>query len=144
MKFEDYKAEASDLREQLRDILNTLDNLSSHAQTLADCLSNLHSDVDDADTTAMELRNNVDAVKPKAQRRNIGPKHFRLLAILNEYGPMHRDHVAKLLGVKVSTLGQMANQVRKHHLGDLKSRKGVYTLQAIGDDVRDNAHFQTI
>jgi hypothetical protein len=143
MNFEDYKDRAHDLREQLRDILSTLDNLSSHAQTLADCLSDLHSDVDDADTAAMELRNNVEAVKTK-QRRNIGPKHFRLLAILNEYGPMHREHIAKLLGVKVSTLGQLANQVRKHHLGDLRSRCGVYTLHAVGDDVTHNDNFKIL
>ena len=141
--FEDYKADAQDLREQLRDILNTLDNLSSHAQTLADCLSDLHSEVDDADTAAMELRNNVEAVKPKAKNK-IGPKHFRLLAILAEYGPMHREHVAKLLGMKASSVGQLACQIRKHHLGDLKSRKGFYTLHAIGDDVRDNAEYKLI
>jgi len=143
MKFEDYKTEAHDLREQLRDILNTLDNLSSHAQTLADCLSNLHSDVDDADTTAMVLRNNVDAVKPKAVHK-IGPKHFRLLAILAEYGPMHRDHVARILGMKASSVDQLATQVRKHQLGHLQSRRGFYTLHAIGDGVRDNAEYKLI
>jgi uncharacterized protein YukE len=141
--FEDYKADAQDLREQLRDILSTLDNLSSHAQTLADCLSDLHSEVDDADTAAMELRNNVEAVKPKKGHR-IQRQHFRMLAILNEYGPMHREHVAKLLGMKTTSVDQLACQIRKHHLGDLRSRKGVYTLEAIGDDVRDNAYFQTI
>ena len=143
MKFEDYKTEAHDLREQIRDILSTLDNLASHAQTLADCLSDLHSDVDDADTTAMVLRNNVDTVKPKAANK-IGPKHFRLLAVLAEYGPMHRDHVARILGLKASSVDQLACQIRKHHLGDLKSRKGFYTLHAIGDNVRDNADYKLL
>ena len=143
MKFEDYKTEAHDLREQIRDILNTLDNLASHAQTLADCLCDLHSDVDEADTTAMVLRNNVDTVKQKAAKK-IGPKHFRLLAILAEYGPMHRDHVARILGLKASSVGQLACQIRKHHLGDLQSRKGFYTLKAIGDNVRDNADYKLI
>lgn len=143
MKFENYKAEAHDLREQLRDILSTLDNLSSHAQTLADCLSDLHTDLDDADTTAMVLRDNVDAVRGNKPQR-IGEKHFRMLAVLNHYGSAPRAHVAKILGLKESSVDQLAHQIRKHHLGDLVSRKGVYTLRALGDGVSDSHDFKII
>ena len=141
--FEDYKAEARDLREQLRDILATLDNLSGHAQTLADCLSDLHTDVDDADTTACDLVNYVGVIKP-TRRAKIGPKHFRMLAVLNHYGSALRAHVAKILGTKESSVDQLAHQIRKNHLGDLVSRKGVYTLRAMGDGVADSQDFKLV
>lgn len=143
MKFEDYKTQARDLRMQLRDILATLDNLSGHAQTLADCLSDLHTEIDDADTTALELANNVDAVKPSA-RPKLGAKHFRMLAVLNEYGPMHRAHVAKLVGIAEGSLDMYASTIRKNHLGDLRSRKGIYTLHALGDGVADSQDFKLL
>lgn len=141
--FDEYKRDTRDLREQLRDILATLDNLSSHAQTLADCLSDLHTEVDDADTSALELYNHVGVVKPSQQHR-IGEKHFRMLAVLNHYGPVPRAHVAKILGLKETSVDQLACQIRKHHLGDLKSRKGVYTLHALGDGVADSQDFKLL
>ena len=141
--FEDYKAEARDLREQLRDILNTLDNLSGHAQTLADCLADLHTDVDEADTTALDLVNHVGVIKPK-NRAKIGAKHFRLLAVLNEYGPMHRSHIARLVGLSEKSVDLYACNIRKNHLGDLVSKKGVYTLRAMGDGVADSQDFKLV
>ena len=141
--FEDYKAEARDLREQLRDILNTLDTYASAAQNLADLLADLHTDLDDADTTALNLLNHVGVIKP-SQKHQIGPKHFRMLAVLNHYGSAPRAHVAKILGMKESSVDQLAHQIRKNHLGDLVSRKGVYTLRAMGDGVTDSQDFRII
>lgn len=140
MNIEDYKTEANDLREQLRDLLATLDGLASHAQTLADCLCDLHGDLEGAETTADLLAESepVHATRPK-----IGPAHFRMLAVLNQYGPMARADVAKLVGISETTVGTYASAIRKHHLGDLVSRGGVYTLRAVGDGVTDSLHFKT-
>jgi len=143
MNFENYKAEAHDLREQLRDILNTLDNLAIDAQVIANSLADLHGELDNADTTAMVLRNEVDTVKKHTAPR-IGPKHFRFLAILNEYGDVPREHVARLLGMKETSVDQLACQIRKHHLADLQSRKGTYRLNALGDDVSTNDNFKLL
>ena len=141
--FDDYKAEARDLREQLRDILNTLDTLASNAQHLADVMADLHTDLDEADTTALNLVNHVGVIKP-THRAKIGPKHFRMLAVLNHYGSAPRAHVAKILGMKESSVDQLAHQIRKNHLGDLVSRKGVYTLRAMGDGVADSQDFRLV
>lgn len=141
--FDEYKAQAADLKTHLGDILTELDNLASHAQNLADCLSDLHGEIDEADTSAQILVDHVELVKPKKQPK-LGVKHFRMLAILNEYGDVHRNHVALLLGMKPASVDQLANQIRKHHLADLRSRKGVYKLHALGDDVSTNENFKLV
>ena len=141
--FEQYKAQAADLKTHLGDILTELDNLASHAQNLADCLSDLHGEIDEADTSAQVLVDHVELVKPKGQKR-ITAQHFRFLAILNEYGDVPREHVGKLLGLKSGSVDQLACEIRKHHLADLRSRKGVYTLHALGDDVRENQNFKLV
>jgi hypothetical protein len=67
-----------------------------------------------------------------------------MLAILNHYGSAPRANVAKILGMKESSVDQLASQIRKKHLGNLVSRKGVYTLHALGDGVADSQDFKII
>jgi len=133
--YEDYLTELREHRYALQALTTKMQGIQSQIDDLADLLN-------DEATSARELVDTAGSIKKSEHR--IGPKHFRLLAILAEYGPMHRDHVARILGMKASSVGQLACQIRKHHLGDLKSRKGFYTLHAIGDDVRDNAEYKLI
>ena len=124
--------------QEMKDHRDQLASLADQIETLAAQLDELKSEMDDEVTSADEM---IHAMKPK---NRIQAQHFRFLALLNEYGEMPRKHVAKLLGLKESSVDQLANQIRKAHLGDLKSRKGVYTLHALGDDVSTNEQFKLV
>ena len=141
--FEDFKNDLGTLRTDLNATTYRVEKVQELLSDLVEKLDGLYDQSVSNKDQAADLVRAVDTVKPTKGHR-IQRQHFRMLAILNEYGPMHREHVAKLLGMKTTSVDQLACQIRKHHLGDLKSRKGVYTLQAIGDNVRDNAYFQTI
>jgi len=127
---------------ELREHRYALQALTTKMQGIQVLIDDLADQLNDEATSARELIGTAESIKTSEHR--IGPKHFRLLAVLAEYGPMHRDHVARILGLKASSVDQLACQIRKHHLGDLKSRKGFYTLHAIGDNVRDNAEYKLI
>ena len=126
------------LNQEMKDHRDALASLADQIETLAAQLDDLKSDMDDEVTSADEM---LHAMKPK---NRITAQHFRMLAILNHYGEVPRKHVAKLLGLKESSVDQLANQIRKAHLGDLRSRKGVYILNAIGDDVAGNDNFKLV
>jgi len=134
--FEDYM---NDLREH-RWALQSLTVKMQGIQHQIDELANL---LGDESKSARELIDTADSAKP-TYRHNIGAKHFRMLAVLNHYGSAPRAHVAKILGMKESSVDQLAHQIRKNHLGDLVSRKGVYTLRAMGDGVTDSQDFRLI
>jgi len=120
-----YKVEKT--QELLSDLVEKLDGLYDHSVSAKD--------------QAVDLVRDVDAVKPREDRR-VFSSHYRMLAILNEYGAMHREHVAKLLGVQDLTVQQMMHVCRHHGLAQLKTSRGVVTLQSLADGVSTNENFK--
>jgi len=120
-----YKVEKT--QELLSDLVEKLDGLYDHSVSAKD--------------QAVDLVRDVDAVKPREDRR-VFSSHYRMLAILNEYGAMHREHVAKLLGVRSETVMQMMHVCRHHELAQLKTSRGVVTLQSLADGVSTNENFK--
>ena len=77
----------------------------------------------------------TDTPKPTA-------KHFKMLAILSHYGDMHKGHIALLLGVNLSTVDVYASTIRRSGINaGLKSRKGLYSLEYIGESVLSDNRF---
>ena len=130
---DEYMNELREHRFALQSLTIKMQNVQHQIDELADLLN-------DESTSARELLETV----PAKQQKRITAQHFRFLAILNEYGDVHREHVGKLLGLKAGSVDQLACEIRKHHLADLRSRKGVYTLHALGDDVRENSNFKLV
>ena len=91
---------------------------------------------------AGDLVRAADDLKPRQEDRRLYATHYRMLAILNEYGVMHREHVARLLGVKDQTVMQMMHVCRHHGVADLKTSRGVVSLQSLADGVSDNTNFK--
>ena len=129
--------------DELRNHRYAMQSLVVKMQGIAHQIDDLADLLKDEDTSARELVDTAPFVEPQAKNR-IGEKHFRFLAVLNEYGPMKRAHVAKLVGISEGSLDFYASTIRKHHLGDLRSRKGVYTLHALGDGVADSREFKLV
>jgi cell division septum initiation protein DivIVA len=127
------------VQNEMKDHRDALASLADQIETLAAQLDELKSEMDDEVISADEMLHAMATPK-----KRITAQHFRFLAILNHYGEVPRKHVAKLLGLKESSVDQLANQIRKAHLGDLRSRKGVYTLHALGDDVSTNNNFTLV
>ena len=125
--------------QELADHREALAQLAAQIETISAQLDDLASELSDEVISADELIATVPANK-----KRITAQHFRFLAILNEYGDVKREHVGKLLGLKAGSVDQLACEIRKHHLADLKSRKGVYTLHALGDDVSTNEQFKLV
>jgi len=125
--------------QELKDHREALASLTSRIESIAAELDELKAELDDEVVSADELIATVPANK-----KRITAQHFRFLAILNEYGDVRREHVGKLLGLKAGSVDQLACEIRKHHLADLRSRKGVYTLHALGDDVSTNENFKLV
>jgi len=139
----EFTTDLNNLRTDLNTMTFRVEKTQELLSDLVDKLDGLYDHSVSAKDQAVDLVRDVDAIKPKKEHR-IQAQHFRFLALLNEYGEMPRSHVAKLLGLKESSVDQLANQIRKHHLGDLRSRKGVYILHAIGDDVAGNDNFKLV
>ena len=125
---------------ELREHRFALQSLTIKMQNVQHQIDELADLLNDESTSAREL---LETVPAKKQKR-ITAQHFRFLAILNEYGDVPREHVGKLLGLKAGSVEQLACEIRKHHLADLRSRKGVYTLHALGDDVSTNEQFKLV
>ena len=124
---------------ELADHREALANLANQIETLASQLDDLKSDMDDEVTSADEL---IEAdSKRDRQDRRVFSSHYRMLAILEQYGSMHREHVAKLLGVQDQTIMQMLHVCRHRGLAELKTSRGVVTLYSLADGVRENNHF---
>jgi len=134
--FEDYINYLREHRWALQSLTVKIQGIQHQIDELADLLG-------DESKSARELLDTADSAKP-TYRPKIGAKHFRLLAILNHYGSAPKAHVAKILGMKESSVDQLACQIRKNHLGDLVSKKGVYTLRAMGDGVADSQDFKLV
>lgn len=123
---------------ELADHREALSNLATQIETLASQLDDLKSEMDDEVISADEL---IEADKKRQEDRRVFSSHYRMLAILNDYGVMHREHIAKLLGVKDQTVMQMMHVCRHHKLAELKTSRGIVTLQSLADGVSENKHF---
>jgi len=114
-------------QELLSDLVEKLDGIYDHSVSAKD--------------QAVDLVRDVEDIKPHREDRRVFSSHYRRLAILDEYGAMHREHVAKLLGVQELTVQQMMHVCRHHGLAQLKTSRGVVTLQSLADGVSENKHF---
>jgi ABC-type transporter Mla subunit MlaD len=123
---------------ELADHREALSNLATQIETLASQLDDLKSEMDDEVISADEL---IEADSKRQEDRRVFSSHYRMLAILNEYGAMHREHVAKLLGVQDQTIMQMLHVCRHRGLAELKTSRGVVSLQSLADGVSENKHF---
>jgi hypothetical protein len=134
MNTKTFSTELADHREALSTLANQIDTLSSQ-------LDDLKNEMDGEVISADEL---IEAdQKRTADDRKIRSTHYRMLALLDHYGTMHRDHIAGIMGVKSETIGQYTHIVKHHGLADLQSRKGRVTLFSLADGVRENNHFRT-
>ena len=140
-----------DLRDDiatLRTDLNLITKKIEKAQTqLTDAIDN-HDGVYDGNVSAKDDANQLilDLDKKIEKGSDVGRKinttHYRMLAILDHYGPMPRAHIAGMLGVKEATIAQYQHCIHYHNLGRLQSRKGVVTLQHVGMQTRTHEHFK--
>lgn len=125
---------------ELADHREALSNLANQIETLASQLDDLKNEMDDEVVSASELME-ADQ-KRNADDRPVRSTHYRMLALLEHYGTMHRDHIAGIMGVKPETIGQYTHIVKHHGLANLQSRKGRITLFSLADGVRENNHFR--
>ena len=140
-----------DLRDDiatLRTDLNVITMKIEKAQTqLSDAIDNLGG-VYDANVSAKAAANQLvlDLDKKIEKGSDIGRKinttHYRMLAILDHYGPMPRAHIAGMLGVKEATVSQYAHCIHHHKLGRLQSRKGVVSLKYVDTTTRLHESFK--
>jgi len=132
----------------LRTDLNVITMKIEKAQTqLSDAIDNLDgvydgnvSAKDDANQLVLDLDKKIE--KGSDIGRKINTTHYRMLAILDHYGPMPRAHIAGMLGVKDATIAQYQHCIHHHKMGRLQSRKGVVSLQYVRGDVRSHEHFK--
>jgi len=116
------------VQELLSDLVEKLDGLYDHSVSNKD--------------QAVDLVRAVDDLKPRQEDRRLYASHYKMLAILNEYGVMHREHVARLLGVKDQTVQQMMHVCRHHGIAHLTTKRGVVSLQSLADGVSNNTNFK--
>ena len=140
-----------DLRDDiatLRTDLNVITMKIEKAQTqLSDAIDNLGgvydgnvSAKDDANQLVLDLDKKIE--KGSDIGRKINTTHYRMLAILDHYGPMPRAHIAGMLGVKEATVSQYAHCIHHHKLGRLQSRKGVVSLKYVDTTTRLHESFK--
>jgi len=132
----------------LRTDLNLITKKIEKAQTqLSDAIDNLDgvydgnvSAKDDANQLMLDLDRKIE--KGSDIGRKINTTHYRMLAILDHYGPMPRAHIAGMLGVKEATVSQYAHCIHHHKLGRLQSRRGVVSLQYVDTTTRLHENFK--
>ena len=140
-----------DLRDDiatLRTDLNTITMKIEKAQTqLSDALDNLDgvydgnvSAKDDTNQLLLDLDKGIDT--GSKSNRKVQSTHYRMLALLDHYGPMPRAHIAGMLGIKEATVAQYCHVIHHNNLGRLQSRKGIVSLQHVGGDARTHEHFK--
>ena len=132
----------------LRTDLNTITLKIEKAQTqLSDALDNLDgvydgnvTAKDDANQLILDLDKGIDT-GPKKDRL-VRSTHYRMLAILDHYGPMPRAHIAGMMGIKEATVAQYCHVIHHNKMGRLQSRKGVVSLLDVGWHVRHHDNFK--
>lgn len=138
----EFKNDLGTLRTDLNATTYRVEKVQELLSDLVEKLDGLYDQSVSNKDQAVDLVRAVDDIKPRQEDRRVYATHYRMLAILNEYGVMYRRHVADLLGVKDHTVTQMLHVCRHHGLADLKTRKGVVSLQSLADGVSENTNFK--
>ena len=139
--FDEFKTDLGTLRTDLNATTYRVEKVQELLSDLVEKLDGVYDQSVSNKDQAVDLARVVDIVRPREDRR-LFSSHYRMLAILNEYGAMHREHVAALLGVKDLTVQQMLHVCRHHGLAQLKTRRGVVSLQSLADGVSNNTNFK--
>ena len=139
---ETFKNDLGTLRTDLNATTYRVEKVQELLSDLVEKLDGLYDQSVSNKDQAVDLVRAADDLKPAKDNRALCSSHYRMLAILNEYGVMHREHVARLLGVKDQTVMQMMHVCRHHGLAHLKTRKGVVSLQSLADGVSENINFK--
>jgi hypothetical protein len=138
----EFKNDLGTLRTDLNATTYRVEKVQELLGDLVEKLDGLYDQSVSNKDQAVDLVRAADDFKPAKDNRALCSSHYRMLAILNEYGVMYRRHVADLLGVKDQTVTQMLHVCRHHGLAHLKTRKGVVSLQSLADGVSDNTNFK--
>ena len=139
--FDEFKNDLGTLRTDLNATTYRVEKVQELLSDLVEKLDGLYDQSVSNKDQAVDLTRAVDIVRPREDRR-LFSSHYRMLAILNQYGAMHREHVAALLGVKNQTIDQMMHVCRHHGLANLHSRKGVVSIDSLADGVSENINFK--
>ena len=138
----EFKNDLGTLRTDLNATTYRVEKVQELLSDLVEKLDGLYDQSVSNKDQAGDLVRAADDLKPRQEDRRLYATHYRMLAILNEYGVMHREHVARLLGVKDQTVMQMMHVCRHHGVADLKTSRGVVSLQSLADGVSDNTNFK--
>ena len=139
---ETFKTDLNTLRTDLNATTYRVEKVQELLSDLVEKLDGLYDQSVSNKDQAVDLVRAADTLKATREDRRLYASHYRMLAILNEYGVMHREHVARLLGVKDETVMQMMHVCRHHGLADLKTSRGVVSLQSLADGVSENTNFK--
>src|SRR5210317_438574 len=139
---ETFKTDLGTLRTDLNATTYCVEKVQELLSDLVEKLDGLYDQSVSNKDQAVDLVRVADDLKPLKDSRSLCASHYRMLAILNEYGVMHREHVARLLGVKDQTVMQMMHVCRHHGLAHLKTSRGVVSLQSLADGVSENTNFK--
>ena len=139
---ETFKTDLSTLRTDLNATTYRVEKVQELLSDLVEKLDGLYDQSVSNKDQAVDLVRAVDDLKPRQEDRRLYASHYRMLAILNEYGVMHREHVARLLGVKDQTVQQMMHVCRHHGIAQLTTKRGVVSLQSLADGVSNNTNFK--
>ena len=138
----EFKNDLGTLRTDLNATTYRVEKVQELLSDLVEKLDGLYDQSVSNKDQAVDLVRAADDLKPRQEDRRVYATHYRMLAILNEYGVMYRRHVADLLGVKDQTVMQMMHVCRHHGLAHLKTSRGVVSLQSLADGVSDNTNFK--
>ena len=139
---ETFKNDLGTLRTDLNATTYRVEKVQELLSDLVEKLDGLYDQSVSNKDQAVDLVRAADDLNPRQEDRRVYATHYRMLAILNEYGVMHREHVARLLGVKDQTVMQMMHVCRHHGLAHLKTSRGVVSLQSLADGVSENTNFK--
>ena len=139
---ETFKTDLNTLRTDLNATTYRVEKVQELLSDLVEKLDGLYDQSVSNKDQAVDLVRAADTLKIPSKDRQLCSSHYRMLAILNEYGVMHREHIARILGVKPETIGQYAHIVKHHGLAHLQTRKGVVSLQSLADGVSENINFK--
>jgi len=97
---ETFKNDLGTLRTDLNATTYRVEKVQELLSDLVEKLDGLYDQSVSNKDQAVDLVRAADDLKPAKDNRALCSSHYRMLAILNEYGVMHREHIARILGVK--------------------------------------------
>lgn len=138
----EFKNDLGTLRTDLNATTYRVEKVQELLSDLVEKLDGLYDQSVSNKDQAVDLVRAADTLKIPPKDRQLCSSHYRMLAILNEYGVMERTHIAKILGIKPHTVSQYVHIVKHNGLAQLRSRKGWVSLQSLADGVRENTNFK--